>query len=172
MARFLAWFTALLLILFLAELTGPVQRLLVVPWTSLLAAGSAGLVALFDPSAIAHGRVLQNAVTGAGISIEAGCNGVEACIILAAAVLAYPASLRVRLQGLAAGVIAIQVLNVVRLISLFYLVQWNAAVFNFAHLYLWQTLIMLDVVAVWLVWLRWATRVEFERGGPAAAVPA
>jgi hypothetical protein len=38
--------------------------------------------------------------------------------------------------------------------SLFYLGQWNANAFQWAHLYLWQALIMLDVLIVWLVWIR------------------
>ena len=47
-----------------------------------------------------------------------------------------------------------QGLNIVRVISLFYLGQWNLEVFEWAHLYVWQALIMLDVLVVWLVWVR------------------
>ena len=53
-------------------------------------------------------------------------------------------------SGLAAGIVAVQGLNVVRVISLFYLGQWNMQVFEWAHLYVWQALIMLDVLVVWL----------------------
>ena len=52
------------------------------------------------------------------------------------------------------GVIAVQGLNVVRVISLFYLGQWSFGAFEFAHLYVWQALIMLDVLIVWLLWVR------------------
>jgi exosortase/archaeosortase family protein len=48
----------------------------------------------------------------------------------------------------------VQGLNVVRVISLFYLGQWNREVFEWAHLYVWQALIMLDVLIVWLLWVR------------------
>lgn len=42
--------------------------------------------------------------------------------------------------------------------------------FEFAHLYLWQALIMIDVLAVWLAWVRYATRDELRRAcGPAGA---
>jgi exosortase H (IPTLxxWG-CTERM-specific) len=68
--------------------------------------------------------------------------------------MAFPASWRHKLVGLVAGFVAVQALNVVRVISLFYLGQWNMDVFNFAHEYLWQALIMLDVLVVWLVWVR------------------
>ena len=88
------------------------------------------------------------------MSIEAGCNGVEATIVLVAAMLAFPAPWKRKLLGLAVGVVAVQGLNIIRVISLFYLGQWNFDVFEWAHLYVWQALIMLDVLVVWLVWVR------------------
>ena len=41
------------------------------------------------------------------------------------------------------------------------LAGWHREVFEFAHLYLWQALIMLDVLVVWLLWMRWVARREF-----------
>ena len=114
----------------------------------------AALVTAFDPSVTATGKVLWNSTTGFGVSIEAGCNGIEACIVLFAAIAAFPAGWRHKLLGLGAGFLAVQALNVVRVVSLFYLGQWNAAVFQFAHEYLWQALIMLDVLVVWLLWVK------------------
>jgi exosortase H (IPTLxxWG-CTERM-specific) len=88
--------------------------------------------------------------------------------------LAFPAPWKNRLIGLAAGVVAVQALNVVRVISLFYLGQWNLAVFEFAHLYVWQALIMLDVLIVWLIWVRTLPRADDAggRGPPPAAATA
>ena len=50
--------------------------------------------------------------------------------------------------------VAVQGLNIIRVISLFYLGQWDLAAFEWAHLYVWQALIMLDVLIVWLIWVR------------------
>ena len=169
MFRFLGIFLLVLLALFVVELTPPVQRMIVLPWTGLLASASAFIVRLFDANVLSYGNVLQDMRSGSGIAIEAGCNGVEACIMLAAAVFAYPAGLRARMMGLLVGSVAIQLLNLVRIVSLFYLVQWSVPAFEFAHLYLWQALIMLDVVVVWLVWLRWVTRLQYGAAAPAAA---
>lgn len=154
MLRFFILFVLILVTLFGLELLQPVQQLVVLPWTALLAKACVALVSLFDSSAMAQGKVLSNAVTGFGVSIEPGCNGVEAFVVLCAAVGAFPAGWKHKLLGLGAGFVAIQVLNVLRVISLFYLGQWNMDVFNFAHTYLWQALIMLDVLAVWLIWMR------------------
>ena len=155
MIRFFATFTGILVLLFGLELLGPVQHFVVLPWTALLARCAQVLVGWFDSSVVAQGKVLLNAATGFGVSIEPGCNGVEAFVVLCAAVLAYPVgSWRQKLAGLVVGFAAIQSLNIVRVVSLFYLGQWSTAVFEFAHIYVWQALIMLDVLLVWMLWAR------------------
>ena len=152
MLRFFLLFIAIQIVLFGGELYGPVQASLVIPWTATLARISAGLLQTFDPDVHAYGVVIQSLKNGFGVSIQPGCNGVEACLILIAAMLAFPAPWKYKLAGI--GIAAVQGVNIVRVISLFYLGQWNMKVFEFAHLYLWQALIMLDVLVVWLLWVR------------------
>lgn len=171
MVRFFILFVVILVTLFTVELTHPVQNAIILPWTGLLAKVSAALLVFFDGNVISYGKVLQHSITGVGVSIEAGCNGIEACLILTAAVLAYPASWQMRMTGIGLGFVAIQVVNVLRIIVLFYLAGQSEAVFRFAHLYLWQALIMLDVLVVWLLWVRQVARHEarIEVAGAQAA---
>jgi len=154
MIRFLILFVVALAVLFGLELTPIADRYLVEPWTSGLAHASAGMVQMFDGQARADGIILRSLSNGFAVAIERGCNGVEATLVLLAAMLAFPAPWKNKLIGLGIGILAVQGLNVVRIISLFYLGQWNAQVFEWAHLYLWQALIMLDVLIVWLLWVR------------------
>jgi exosortase H (IPTLxxWG-CTERM-specific) len=154
MIRFFILFLVLQAGLFGLELTPWAQEWFVAPWTGRLAAISAGIVKIFDADVLAQGKVLQSVSNGFAVSIEAGCNGVEATIVLVAAILAFPASWKRKLIGLVAGVVAVQGLNIIRVISLFYLGQWNFHAFEWAHLYVWQALIMLDVMVVWLLWVR------------------
>lgn len=92
MLRFFLTFIVLQLTLFGINMLGVVQQHVVLPWTALLARGCAALVTLFDASAAAAGKVLWNTVSGFGVSIEPGCNGIEACIVLFAAVIAFPST--------------------------------------------------------------------------------
>ena len=153
MLRFLIIFLLILGGLFALELTPPGQAL-VLPWAASLAGLSASLIALFDPKVITYGNIIQSQTNGFGVAIEAGCNAVEACIVLAAAILAFPSPWRHKMLGLVIGMVVVQVVNILRIISLFYLGQWRMDAFEFAHLYLWQGLIMLDVLVVWLIWIR------------------
>lgn len=147
-------FFAIQAVLFSLELWHPVREAVITPFTAGLASISAWIVGIFDKGVESSGIVLHHIPNDFAVSIEAGCNGVEAMIILAAAILAFPASWKHKLLGLGLGFVAIQSLNLVRIISLFYIGQWNYEVFEWTHLYLWQALIMLDALIFWLVWMR------------------
>lgn len=154
MARFFFLFLLLQGTLFTVELLKPVQETVIIPFTAGIARVSAWMVQLFDDKVLSQGIILRNGENGFAVSIQAGCNGVEAVIVLAAAILAFPAPWRHKAIGFILGFMAIQALNLIRIISLFYLGQWHQLAFEWAHLYLWQALIMLDAFIVFLIWLR------------------
>ena len=158
MARFLLTFGGVLIGLFTLEMLKPVQETVIQPFTGLLAMLSTAIILPFDDSVIAQGRVLRDAATGFAVSIESGCNGVEAAIVLIAGIMAFPARTTHKLVAISAGFIFVQALNIVRIISLFYLGQWNYSVFEWFHLYLWPVLIMLDVLVVFALYLSWLGR--------------
>ncbi len=155
MLRFLLLFLLAQLVLFGIEMLQTVQQAVILPWTGLLANVSGWLISLFDANVYASGKVLSSLSTGFAVSIEPGCNGVEAMIVLLAAMIAFPAPGVYKLKGLLWGFVAIQGLNLLRIISLFYLGQWSQAVFDWAHLYIWQALIMLDALIVFLIWVHY-----------------
>lgn len=158
MVRFFILFLFLMAALFRIDMLDSVQANFITPWTNLLAAMSAFIMTLFDSDVLSFGRVIQSKSTGFGVSIEAGCNGVEAAIVLVSGVLAFPAPWRMKVMGIFIGIVAVQTANLLRVISLYYLGKWDMQVFEFAHLYLWQALIMLDVLIVWLLWMRAVSR--------------
>jgi len=172
MARFFILFVAILASLFAAELTAPVQRAIVVPWTQALVRISAGLITFYDPHVAVSGNILQSTTNSFAISVRAGCNGVEAALILIAAMLAFPAAWKQRVIGILVGLTAVQLLNIVRVVSLFYLGQWSMKAFDWGHFYLWPALIMLDVLIVWMFWIRMLPRASSAVAPPASSVDA
>jgi len=158
LGRFLALFLGVLLLFFVFELTPAGQHYLVIPVTNTVAEISATIIRTFDTDTVASGKTIWNPVNGFGVTIEAGCNGVEASIFLVAVMLAFPSSWRQKLVGILLGIASVHILNLARIISLFYIGQWNKEFFDWAHLYIWQALIMLDVLVVFLLWLRYLVR--------------
>lgn len=154
MYKFFAYFIGIQLVLFAIEQTNSVHQAIIIPFTVMIAHISAWVVMLFDEGVISQGVILQQVDSGFSVSIQAGCNGVEAVLVLIAAILAFPSPWKFKLWGIITGFFAVELLNIVRIISLFYLGQWNQDVFEWAHLYIWQALIMLDVLIVFLLWLR------------------
>ncbi|MDH4018028.1 MAG: exosortase H [Xanthomonadales bacterium] len=154
MLRFFIIFSVLLIGLFTIELFQSAEKYIILPFTSTVADVSVWIVQSFDENVIASGNVIRDKVSGFGVRIERGCNGLEAVIILFSAIFAFPAPFKNKLIGFVAGFFAIQLLNLVRIISLYYLGQWNYTAFEWFHLYLWQALIILDALVVWLIWLR------------------
>jgi exosortase H (IPTLxxWG-CTERM-specific) len=169
MLRFFIIFSVLLIGLFTLEILQPAEKYVILPFTSAIAEVSVWIVQVFDDNVIAAGNVIRDGESGFGVRIERGCNGLEAVIILFSAIFAFPAPLRSKLIGFAIGFFAIQALNLVRIISLFYLGQWNYVAFEWFHLYLWQALIILDALVVWLIWLRTLPRAGAPETPEAAA---
>lgn len=86
------------------------------------------------------------------VNIRNGCNGVEAMLIFLAAVLAFPAPWRARLLGLVVGVVAIQVVNLIRVVALYLTGAYFPSWFDASHTVVWQTVVILFSVLLWILW--------------------
>lgn len=110
------------------------------------------LIGLCGGKATVDGAVIR-APGGFAIEMRDGCNAINVTILLWAAVMAFPATWRMRVFGAAAGSVAIQAVNIVRFITLFYLGQYSVRWFDFAHAYLWESLIVLDTMVIFWFWV-------------------
>jgi exosortase H (IPTLxxWG-CTERM-specific) len=134
------------------------------PFTGGIARASGATLNLLGQNVTMQGTVIRNARFA--VNIRNGCNGVEAMLIFLAAVLAFPASWKSRLAGLGLGILAIQVVNLVRVVALFLTGIYFPKIFDTSHTVIWQTIVILFGVVLWIFWAnRFATP-------PAPAEPA
>jgi exosortase/archaeosortase family protein len=92
------------------------------------------------------------------VNIAHGCDAIEPAGLFAAAVLAFPVAFRWKAIGLLVGVSTLLVLNLVRIISLYYTgVFWPRA-FEIMHIDVWQPAFVLLSLFFWIVWALWATK--------------
>jgi exosortase/archaeosortase family protein len=86
-------------------------------------------------------------------------------MLLAAAMIAFPATFRSRLAGLLVASGAIQILNLVRVSSLVWLGEHHREVFDVVHVAVWQTIVILAAVSMFVFWsLKFAERPPKARG--------
>jgi len=120
------------------------------PFTAGVARASGAALNLLGQDVTLQGTVIHG--LRFVVNIRNGCNGVETMLIFLAAVLAFPASWRSRLIGLALGILAIQVVNLVRVVALFLTGVYLPRVFDSSHTVIWQTIVILFGVLLWIFW--------------------
>lgn len=86
------------------------------------------------------------------VNIKNGCNGVETMLIFCSAVLAFPASWKSRWQGLALGLVAIQLVNLLRVVALYLTGAYMPKLFDASHTVVWQSIVILFGVLLWIYW--------------------
>lgn len=93
------------------------------------------------------------------VNIYHGCNGLLATSIYVAAVLAFPSTLRQKGIGVGIGIPAIQIINLVRIVALYYTGIFWPDFFAVAHGYVWQSVVILFSMLVWIYWAERFVRV-------------
>jgi exosortase H (IPTLxxWG-CTERM-specific) len=147
---FVAKFVAALIVFYVVATLGPVNDHVVVPFTELVVSATALLLRSVHQPIDVVGTVIRS--PRFALDVRNGCNGVEAVMLLAAAMLAFPATLRSRLAGLLAGSAAIQVLNLLRVASLVWLGEHHREIFDFVHVGVWQSIVILAAVSMFVFW--------------------
>jgi len=147
---FLVKFFGVLLAAYLLIAWSPVNDHVIVPFTRAIATSSGALL-----NAIGQKVTVQDTTISSsrfGVNINNGCNGVEAMLILLASIAAFPASMRARGAGLLLGAIVVQVLNAIRIVTLYLLGAYHPRLFDLFHTAVWQIVIILAAIGFFLLW--------------------
>lgn len=147
---FLVKFFAVLVAAYLLIAWNPVNDRVIVPFTEAIARGSGVLLNGLGQDVTVKGTLVAS--TRFGVNINNGCNGVEAMLILLASIVAFPASLKARITGLLLGALAVQLLNAVRIVSLYLLGAYHPRLFDLFHTAVWQIAIIMAAIGFFLVW--------------------
>ena len=103
---------------------------------------------------------LDGAVIDAGdfvAVVAVQCTAIELILVYSAAVLVTPVHLTARTWALVLGMLALCVLNLVRVVSLLLVGVSFPDHFDTAHLFVWQVGMAAAALAMWLVWYGRAT---------------
>ena len=151
--RFLVLFLTFLGVSFTVIALNSINDTFVVPYTALIARVSGAVLRLTGESATVTGCVVSS--PRFAVTIFNGCNGLITSLIFISGVLAFPARWPAKIIGVFGGLLAIQLINLVRIISLFYIGIYWPGLFNDAHIFIWQSLVILAGVALWIAWAQY-----------------
>lgn len=149
-SRFLILFLSILGISFTVIALRPVNDAFVVPYTTLIAKLSGNVLGLLGEDITINGCLLRS--PRFAVTIYNGCNGLITSLIFISGVLAFPARWSAKVIGVIGGLLAIQAINLVRIISLFYIGIYLPKLFNSSHIFIWQSLVILAGVTLWITW--------------------
>lgn len=107
-------------------------------------------------------QVSGTAVASSIFSVDVipACTGLFAYVFLFAAVCAYPCRWVQKAIGVGLAFPAIYAINLIRMVSLFYIGAYLPRLFDAAHLLFWQSLMIASAVLIWLVWARRVSHVR------------
>ncbi|MBI1852387.1 MAG: exosortase H [Planctomycetes bacterium] len=151
--RFCLRFGGIVIVLFALLFVPALEDAVVEPFMSATAASAACVLEVLGEAVVRNGLTLVPS-SGSAITIAHGCDVTYEWILFVAAIVAFPASWRSRGLGLLVGLPAIFLLNLVRVVTLFYLASRESSAFEFIHVYVWQTFFIAFVFGVWALWAR------------------
>jgi exosortase/archaeosortase family protein len=119
------------------------------------AAGAGFFLRAFDPSV----RVAGQEILGAfAMRIVQTCDAMDVTLLFVSAVVSWKAPLGRRLVAAVLGVLALGVLNLLRICSLYLIGMRQPALFETAHLDVWPVLILVVTLALFLGFTTWEAR--------------
>jgi exosortase H (IPTLxxWG-CTERM-specific) len=140
----------------LTTLSGPGFR---TPILQMLARMTSWLATALGMSSQAAGSTVSNG--SYALEVIWQCSGATPMAVFVAAVAAFPASWRSKILGWVVGLALLFVANLLRILTLLYVGAEHPMSFETVHLRVWQPLLILLTVVLWLAWvMRFVPREE------------
>lgn len=113
-------------------------------------------IQLIDSHITLNAAILRHGDTGFALEVTEACSALSICALWCAVTLAYPLSWKYKGLGLFIGVLLIQAVNILRIISLVYFGDGLARPqFDLVHEQIWPLLLHLLVIIGFAFWLWW-----------------
>lgn len=154
--RFLGLFAFCLGVFYALSVTQIAKERIFPGYLRLNASVSAVILSAFGEEIEARGQALISSKMA--LSIARGCDAVEPAALFCAAVLASPVAFSSRCVAVVVGTMLLMVLNLLRILSLYYVGAYYRPAFDVVHLDVWQALFIFLAILFWALWASWATR--------------
>jgi len=160
MKRFILLYVIYMIVAFILVDYKPVHDFLHLDefYTSAVVYLSKFVIELIDIPVRADGALLY--LSSSAMEVKFGCNGLEAILLLVAAILAYPSSFKAKITGIILGSTFLQFFNIIRIALLAWVLEKHPTIFPIMHEYITQSIMIAIAFVIFLVYLQNVTRHE------------
>ena len=88
-----------------------------------------------------------------GVWIGSNCNAITLFSLFSVFIIAYPGKLKDKLWFVPAGILAIHILNILRVISLVLIAYYYPQYLNFNHTYTFTFIVYSFIFLLWMIWV-------------------
>jgi len=111
------------------------------------------IIQLFDNNIIINGQILQHRDADFALEVAPECSGLTASWLLLAAIIAFESSWKHKLWGFVLGFLALQTINIIRIISLFYVGDLMLEHLEMMHRHIWPIFLNIIMILIFGGWL-------------------
>jgi exosortase/archaeosortase family protein len=97
------------------------------------------------------------------VTIEQQCNAARPIALFVCAVLAFPAPFSKKIAGMVTGTLLLIVINLVRIVTVFFVGVYLPWAFQTVHLDIWTGLFIFFAIFLWILWLLWTRENQMFR---------
>lgn len=157
--RFVGLFALFMSLAYVGEITPALRKHVFPAYLRHNARVSGVILRVMGEDATVHGRSISS--PRFALEVQHGCNALLPTALFVSAVLASPVGLAAKIPGILIGSILLMLMNLVRLVSMFYAGVYIPSYFDAMHAHVWPAIFVSLSLLLWLVWAVWAR----DRGG-------
>ena len=121
------------------------------PFLAFNARAASAVLSFFGLSVQSEGALISSG--GHSFQVITECTSLVPTAILVSAVIAWQSSAKQKMVGILVGALFLFLLNMVRIMSLLYVGTAFPEYLDIAHFIIWQALLILATVGVWILWV-------------------
>ena len=115
-----------------------------------------GLLSLMGQRTVADGAAINS--SDFSLLVKKGCDAIAPVMLVVTGISLFPTEWNKKLKGIGIGVLALFALNLLRIVSLYFVGVHAPDYFEFMHVEFWQVLFIGLAVLYFFYWLNWAAK--------------
>ena len=130
------------------------DRTIATPLTQGLAVVAGEIIGLIDGDTWRSGSAIHHKDSPFVAIIDSACSGIEVLMILVAGIVAVRATLQHKAIIALVAFAIIELTNVARIVSLFFVGRWSVIAFDWGHTVVWPSLLAIEALTILLFYQR------------------